>query len=359
MSTHLCDVFDVELLEQMIEEGMVKRTVHPNGQLAILNYTPAAQFSKTWNEVTRACRGLIYRRHDLAVLARPFEKFFNLSEHGPEFVINEPFRVFEKMDGSLGILYHDGEDWAIATRGSFTSDQAIWATKHLRERYASFTPEPDRTYLFEIIYPANRIVVDYGDMEDLVLLDVIDIETGQQSWDFAWMAWGGPIVEEHEYDDIREMVKMERPNREGFVLLLRSGMRVKVKHEEYVRLHAIVTNTSSRTIWAMLSEGSSLDGLLAFVPDEFADWARKIAEDLRYDFKYVCSMAQLGYAMVTSQLALENENFTRKDFALAVKDLPYKALLFRLYDGKGVDDIVWKMLKPERTLPFRDQEAAA
>lgn len=358
--TDLSEVFDLELLSDMLEHGYVKRTLHPNGQLSIYNYTPKAQFEKVWNDVTLQCRGLIINRNNLQVLARPFKKFFNLSEYGPEFKIpDEPFRVFEKMDGSLGILYHDGEDWAIATRGSFASEQAIWATEHLRTRYASFVPEPGHTYLFEIIYPENRIVVDYEGLEDLVLLDVIEVETGRQGWDVHWNCWGGPWVDEHEFDNVQEMAAMERPNREGFVLVFQSGLRVKVKHEEYVRLHAIVTNTSSRTIWEILATGASMDALLAFVPDEFADWARKTAESLTDEVEWIKAVADLCYATVTVDLAKANENFTRKDFALAIKDRADKALLFRLYDGKGIDDIAWKMAKPERTLPFRDQEAAA
>ena len=42
-----------------------------------------------------------------------------------------------------------------------------------------FCPKPGKTYLFEIIYPENRIVVDYGDYKGLVLIDVIDNETGK------------------------------------------------------------------------------------------------------------------------------------------------------------------------------------
>lgn len=348
MTTYLDQVFDLTLLMEMIDEGMVKQTEHPEiGRLKILNYTPAAQYSKTWNEVTRQCRGLIYDSLTMEVLARPFEKFFNVGEH--ESLPNEPFRVFEKMDGSLGILYPTGTGWAIATRGSFASEQAIWATHLLRTRYPDFAPDHGYTYLFEIIYPDNRIVVDYDGMEDLVLLDVVEIKTGKQAVDREWFAWSGPWVDEHEYDSLSEMVALERPNHEGFVLVYQSGLRVKVKHEEYVAMHGIVTNTSSRTIWELLSTGKGLDDILAFVPDEFADWVRSVAADLLQEFGDTFFHAHELFRTVTQTLPSGD----RKAFAQAVQPFSNKALLFRILDDRPIADIIWKMIKPERTLPFR------
>jgi putative RNA ligase len=35
------------------------------------------------------------------------------------------------------------------------------------------------TVLVEIVYPANRIVLDYGGLDDLILLGAVDIATGR------------------------------------------------------------------------------------------------------------------------------------------------------------------------------------
>ncbi|HRF99146.1 MAG TPA: hypothetical protein PLZ51_28235, partial [Aggregatilineales bacterium] len=74
-----------------------------------------------------------------------------------------------KMDGSLGILYRWQGAYYIATRGNFDSDQAIWATIFLRTHYDLHNLADEYTLLFEIIYPDNRIVVNYGQRQDLVL----------------------------------------------------------------------------------------------------------------------------------------------------------------------------------------------
>jgi len=113
----------------------------------------------------------------------PFLRFFNWDqEEAPTLKLSDRVFVVDKMDGSLGILYPmpDGS-LAVATRGSFTSDQAIWATNWIQAYVGpnAWAPDPDYTYLFEIIYPENRIVVDYGTREDITFLMKIHNETGK------------------------------------------------------------------------------------------------------------------------------------------------------------------------------------
>lgn len=103
---------------------------------------------------TKACRGLIVDAENW-IVQRPFEKFFSIEQL-------EPFDVYDKLDGSLGILYWVGDEPAIATRGSFISDQAKRGTEFLRAR-KDLNLDRRYTYLFEIIYPENRVVVNYGD----------------------------------------------------------------------------------------------------------------------------------------------------------------------------------------------------
>jgi len=352
------DLFDVDLLNEMKSQKYVKETEHPSEPYSILNYSPAAQYDKVWNEVTLQCRGLIVNHKTGEVVARPFRKFFNLGEvvAPPE----GPFRVTDKADGSLGIAYRktDGS-LAISTRGSFQSEQALHATEVLRRRYPGFDPAPGLTYLFEIIYPNNRIVLDYGDQDDLILLDVLHTDTGQQAVDYAWGAFPGPWIDVYdgEYASLSHLLAApERPNKEGFVLIYEDGTRLKVKHEWYVAMHAIVTNTSSRTIWEFLSQGRDMSLLLDNVPDEFSEWARTLADSLTFEFENT-------KATVTKRLQYYLDGLPidalRKDFAQAFANDPYRGLLFLALDGKSLDDQIWKRHKPERTLPFRDMEEAA
>ena len=149
---------NINLLEKMVEEDLVNATDHPTLPITIFNYSKFCQFKSEWNEITLQCRGLIMD-HDYNIVAKPFSKFFNLEEE--KNIPNEPYTIYEKLDGSLGILFfYDG--WHMATRGSFISEQSVRAKKILEQKYSHLIDSLNRdwTYLFEIIYPENRIVLD-------------------------------------------------------------------------------------------------------------------------------------------------------------------------------------------------------
>src|SRR5258708_3429749 len=146
------------------ELGFIRVVRHDTEPYLLFNYTEEAMFKNTWNDVERVSRGLIVNYLTYELVALPFTKFFGLEQQPETSLLNLPSsecEVTAKMDGSLGILYWCSDGPAIATRGSFTSDQAIWATKFLRERFDLSGLDRDITLLFEIIYPENRVVLDY------------------------------------------------------------------------------------------------------------------------------------------------------------------------------------------------------
>lgn len=218
---------NIELLQKMIEEKFVSVQKHPEADLYIYNYTQKAQYSQEWNEITLQCRGLIMDS-EYNIIQRPFKKFFNIDEHDPKDIPHYNFEVYTKMDGSLGILYWIGETPYIATRGSFESDQAIHATNILHSKYKNIFNKIDRsrTYLFEIIYPENRIVVNYGWMDDLVLLAILDTQSGT---DIPLEDIGFSLVTKYDgIRDIQQLREIQEENAEGFVIKFLNGFRVKL-----------------------------------------------------------------------------------------------------------------------------------
>ncbi len=333
-----------ELLKKMINEKLVSVQKHPEAELFIYNYSSKVQYEKLWNEVTLKTRGLILDSQ-MNFVARPFGKFFNLEEHKPNEIPNLPFDVYEKMDGSLGILYWLNNKPFIATRGSFTSEQSQHATKVLHNKYKHTFNKLDKksTYLFEIIYPQNRIVVDYGKMDDLILLTIIDNETGNERIENI----GFPIVKKYNgINDLKELKSLESNNREGFVIHFNNGFRVKVKFNEYVRLHRIITGVSNITIWEYLSEGKSFDELLEKVPDEFYNWIKKVKSELIKQFSEVLNESKSVFKKLE----------TRKETALYFKSQKYPSILFSMLDKKNTDKIIWKMIRPKYLKPFKLDE---
>jgi RNA ligase len=343
--TLLNEVLDPVELAAAIGSGLVRSQRHPSRELTIYNYTEACQYSGAWNPVTLACRGLILDA-DGRVIARPLAKFFNHSEaHAPDLEPTAAVTVTDKLDGSLGVLYHDGDGLAVATRGSFASDQALHATSLLRTRYASFVPPAGLTVLFEIIYPGNRIVVDYRGLDDLVLLGAVDIATGRTSGPEAVPGWPGPVVETFAHGSLAEaLAAPPREGREGLVVhFVEADERVKIKYVDYVRLHRLVTGLTPRTVWEILATGGDLDGMLVPLPDEFHVWARGIAEQLTADVAARAAAVESTYDRIVAELP---DGWGRKEFAAAALRTEYRAELFLRLDGKDYRPGLWQRVRP-------------
>jgi RNA ligase len=347
------DIAPREQFEVAVADGWVNRTRHPSAPYEIWNYSKQTQFDRHWDEITRVCRGLITDVRTGEIVARPFPKFFNAGEDDIEIPLQEPVVVTEKVDGSLGILYDlpDGRR-AVATRGSFTSQQAIHATAIMHQRYGDFDPNPAYTYLFEIIYPENRVVIDYGDFDDLVLLGAVDKTTGRSvSLEEAGERWSGPIVQVYPYRSFTEVNRDGiAENREGFVVhFLDSDLRLKVKSDWYFRMHKLFTQTSAKTIWENLMAGLDVEGLFSEVPSDLQRWVIATATSLREGYASKAEEIEREYREVIDQLG---SDFARKDFALAIAMSPNRPYLFAKLDGKPLGDMIWRGLKPEYEKPF-------
>lgn len=341
---------NIEELDKRVDEKLLSKQRHPEFPIWIYNYTEVCQFSRAWDEYTSMCRGLIVEA-DGTIIARPFEKFFNLEElEGLGLKVpQEYFTVSEKFDGSLGISYCYGGEWFLATRGSFVSDQARVGTEMFRKILFLRKPSlnPKHTYLFEIIYPENRIVVNYGDMKELVLLNIKDTDSGRD----LNMEWLGSIFRMPkiiDVDDLSKIKELAAPNSEGFVVRFLNGFRVKVKFDEYVRLHRIMTGVNSRRVWEVLRAGDGLDEYLQGVPEEFTKWILGERSKLLQAYESIESRAAAAFDNLR---AIE----TRKDYALAVLDLhkDISGILFKMKDEQDYSDLIWKMIKPESTAPFK------
>lgn len=335
-----------ELLHQMVQDKLVTVNKHPEADLFIYNYTTKVQYDRLWNEITLQTRGLILDAN-MDIVARPFSKFFNLEEHKSEEIPQLPFDVFEKMDGSLGILYWINDNPFIATRGSFESDQALKATEILYRMYShTFTHlDKNSTYLFEIIYPQNRIVVDYGNIEDIYLLSRICNTTGKDLSISDGI--GFPIVKRYDgINNLESLKAMNIDNKEGFVIRFANGFRVKMKFADYIRLHRVVTNVSNVTIWEYLSEEKDFDELMEKVPDEFYNWVKKTQLDLINEFNCILTECKSVFKKFES----------RKETAMYFQTQKYPSILFSMLDNRVVDKDIWRIIRPKLSKPFKITE---
>jgi hypothetical protein len=348
-----------ERLDKLVEEGWLISQVHPTLDLTIYNYSQKTQYESNWNEDTLSARGLVLNSKG-EVCARPFKKFFNAEEVKSEDIPTETFEVYEKMDGSLGIFFWYADPLTetlqpvFASRGSFTSEQAVKGWEMLK-KLPYHELNYGYTHMFEIIYPENRIVVDYGVDEKLVLLGInhtkSDYEVPRLNIE-EHLGHSFELVKVYNFTDSWDQLKSHNdPAREGYVLKYANGFRMKVKFEEYVRLHRIITNISNVDIWETLKDGRDFSEVLEKVPDEFYDWVREVERGLHQAHSDILWEAHEVYERLLSKLG----NASRKDYALALKDEKLSSIVFRFLDGKRADDIAWKMVKPKWSKPFFKQ----
>jgi RNA ligase len=192
----------------------------------------------------------------------------------------KPFFALKKYDGSFAIHYQYKDKDYIATKGSFSSEQAQWATKWFREHIRSSEMLKTHTYLFEMIYPENKIVVDYGDTEDLVLLGVINKETGEEMSYAALKEEGkrigATVAEAKEFNSLDELYahcKGLPATEEGFVVNFHNGLKVKIKGDEYCKIHRILAHMTPLAFWNAwdLEEKDIPKGFMVVMPEEFRE----------------------------------------------------------------------------------------
>lgn len=179
----------------------------------------------------------------------------------------------EKLDGSLIIIWHDEDAWRCATKGSFDSSQARDAQMWLNRQ--DLTPlVPGRTYLCEWVSPTNRIVVPY-EKSELVLLSVYGEEGNEWSHSLLRMLGtilGWRVAEQRHFDSVADLVAHAGTlpaTEEGFVLRFQNGLRLKVKGDEYRRIHALISRCTPLAMWEAMLAGDDMDAIRRQLPEEF------------------------------------------------------------------------------------------
>lgn len=350
------EIFGPSELMEEVKEGTVRAQVHPSLPLVIVCYTTEAVIKRRWNRVTRNCRGLICNTDTREVLARPFPKFFNLGEPLAREDYEAEVEVTDKLDGSLGIGYVWEGKLYIATKGSFASDQSIEANKILQETHPDWLPPEGVTPLFEIIYPENRIVLDYGQSRQLRLITGIDMETGKTSEGVKslWGRWPGGSTHLTKYETLYEAVSaFPRENAEGFVVrYLDTDERVKIKQADYLAKHKLVFNLSQRTIWQSLLDCKFHD-YKAGMPDEFHDWMDTEAEKYWKKFDDYMSIVHdcvndpdLSYLIAC---AWEGDRYARLMIAEMIGSMPgwLEKTIWCIVDGMSYHRLIFKQFEPK------------
>lgn len=316
--------------------GEIEATVSSDGSLILLNYA----YPKHWNAYECLCRGLILEAKTGNVIARGFDKFWNWEDNRDD----NPVEITEKLDGSLILVFKYNNEMRTTTRGSFTSVQALHAAQLLTNYNLSNLPE-NLTFLFEIIYPENHIVVNYGNRDELILIGVRDRLTGDDYFYDQYISLA------HYYNfktptiftekDIHYYVKWAKDlpvDFEGWVLRYADGTRYKIKGTNYFYANKLLYGMTYARLLDIFAKGAYNDFIAGAPPEivaELSPYLARITDEVAY------------YKDEVRKAFLWAPKHTRKEFAIWSRS-NYPELFHMLmnkFDNRDYTQLIYKELK--------------
>lgn len=223
-------------------------------------------FWEMHNEIYNECRSIVIDLQKEIIVLSPFKKFRNVDEteeNKLENIINEinnakSVEITDKLDGSMQSARFIPEYNKVIMSGSQALDvNNSWRLQDgyemLSENYiAMLKNNPKFTFIFEYISLRDAHVVCYTkEQEGLYLIGIRNSYTGQQLsyCDVVVMAklYSIPtttIFDKTIYEVLLEVKNKKSNEKEGFVISI-DGRMVKLKVDDYVDIHRILSKISS------------------------------------------------------------------------------------------------------------------
>lgn len=280
--------------------------------------------------IVQECRGLIFdANNDWAIVAHPFNKFFNHGEGHAAVIDWSTARVQEKVDGSLMIMYHHNGSWHVGTSGTsdasgdvqgfgFTFEKLFWDTWH-RVIGSSLPEETDYTFMWELTSPYNKVVVPHKEC-GLTLIGVRDRSTDQEL-SVTEFEDRYPVVQSFGLQTFDELVKtfqiMDPLHQEGYVVVDKNFAHVKVKHPGYVAIHHLKDGMCLRRLVEIVRT-NELEEFLTHLPEY-----REQYDIVKIDFDKLVEGLEMFYNSIKH---IE----TQKNFALQAMKSKCSGILFSM-----------------------------
>jgi RNA ligase len=245
----------------------------------------------------------------------------------------------------------------MVTTGSFDSEQALVGFQMFFDRgYNRLRLDKDLTYLFEIIYPENRIVCDYGDDRRLVFIGTVTR---------AGRFMPSALIDGHPFGDVPRTInpkdlpahemfdylnRITSENAEGWVVHYPdTGHTLKVKSDRYVELHRLVSNMTPKALWRyMYEEGKTMDQLVGELPEEWTNWVVETASSIlheRSNYNQRVKNATLAILLKSEERGWDR----RQIYQSATRHPKIAHMIMMLIDGntKRLSDALWRMVEPK------------
>ena len=323
--------------ETLLSSAPYSLNIKKEGNLILFKYSQVdSDFSL---DIVKEARGLILERDTWRVVAYPFKKFFNFGEAYVDEIDWESAVVETKEDGSLiKVYYYDGE-WRVGTNGTIFAENAelnAGPYKNFRQLFDAAAEKCGLdfsrlnryyTYIFELCSEFNQVVCPQSEMR-LIHIGTRNNRTFQE----VEADIGIPHPQRYALSSLEDCIAMAKTfdfTKEGFVVKDKNYNRIKVKSEDYVRVHRLANNGS-------MTEERAIELIRANELDEFFTYFPQYKE---YIGRIKAKIAALSYTIdkdISRARVIKENSSSRKDFAAWVAGLSSleKAIAFLVYDEK-------------------------
>ena len=224
------------------------------------NFSRDAFDKGIWNNIITKARGLFINKKTQNVVARSYDKFFNLFENDETSYISLknnlsfPVNVYLKENGFLGMVSwdKDNDELFIASKSTNEGPFADLVRKHFndlenKDKIIKWLKENDYTLIFEVIDKyEDPHIIEY-DESKMVLLDIVknwlfkyenlkyeELVTLSQEWHLNLKKSLGTI---ENWNDLRRKLDEEQTNDkkhiEGYVFVDQNNFMFKFKTPFY------------------------------------------------------------------------------------------------------------------------------
>lgn len=320
-------------LTELAQEFKIKVNRHSQmDNLVCLKYSQIE--SPMGEKIVQQCRGIILdEANNWSVVSYPYDKFFNYGEgHAPKLDWNT-VKVYEKLDGSLMTLYFY-RGWRVQSSGmadaagavadfGYTFAQLFWKVWHQLDY--QLPQDKEYCFMFELTTPFNRIVVRQH-QNDLVLHGVRNLQTLTESDPHVWgNKYGWRVVQTYPLQTLDEIIAvsnhLDPMDLEGYIVCDAQFKRIKIKSPQYVAIAHLRSGFSSRRMLEIVATNEGEEFL-----NYYPEW-RDLYHKIRGKYDALIEEIETQYQQYQAIPV-------QKDFALAVKHLPYSGILFNLRGGK-------------------------
>ena len=290
-------------------------------------------------DIVKEARGLILEDKTWKVICYPFNKFFNFGEEYADNIDWESAVVETKEDGSLIKIYFYNDEWKIATNGTIDAEDAELQSGPYKNFRQLFDAAAEKchfdfsrlnryyTYVLELCSEFNIIICPQSEMR-LIHIGTRNNRTFQE----VEADIGIPHPQRYALSSLEDCVAMAKTfdfTKEGFVVKDKNYNRIKVKSEDYVRVHRLANNGS-------MTEERAIELIRANELDEFFTYFPHYKE---YIGRIKAKITALSYTIdkdISRARVIKENSSSRKDFAAWVAGLSSleKAIAFLVYDEK-------------------------